>query len=48
MPVLELCDESARDAVLAVQVARAVPSRYNPTRRETSNKEIQPLLRHVR
>ena len=35
---LELCDES---------VARTVPSQYNPERRETSNKEIQPLLRHV-
>jgi hypothetical protein len=35
---LELCDES---------VARTVPSQYNPERRETSNKEIQPFLRHV-
>jgi hypothetical protein len=35
---LELCDES---------VARTVPSQYNPERRETSIKEIQPLLRHV-
>jgi hypothetical protein len=34
----ELCDES---------VARTVPSQYNPERRETSKKEIQPLLRHV-
>jgi hypothetical protein len=30
---LELCDKS---------VARTVPSQYNPTRREMSNKEIQP------
>jgi hypothetical protein len=35
---LELCDES---------VARTVPSQCNPERRETSDKEIQPLLRHV-
>jgi hypothetical protein len=35
---LELCDES---------VARTAPSQYNPERRETSKKEIQPLLRHV-
>jgi hypothetical protein len=35
---LELCHES---------VARTVPSEYNPTRRETSNKEIQLLLCHV-
>jgi hypothetical protein len=40
-PMPELCDESD---------ARTVPSRYNPTTRrwETNNKEIQPLLRHVR
>jgi hypothetical protein len=39
--LFELCDES---------VARTVPSRYNPERRETSDSEIQvqPLLRHVR
>jgi hypothetical protein len=35
---LEPCDES---------VARTVPSQYNPERREASNKEIQPSLRHV-